>query len=86
MDECNPLTTLMEHNLKLAHTEGNEFKDAKNYIQLIRRLNDLTTTRPNISFVVGMLSSFMQKPCEGHCYTRVIKYLKGTQDFRLRYT
>jgi len=31
---------------------------------------------------------FMQKPCEGHWSTakRVLKYLKGTQDFGLKYT
>jgi len=30
----------------------------------------------------------MQKPCEGHWSTikRVLKYLKGTQDFGLKYT
>jgi len=30
----------------------------------------------------------MQKPCEGHCYDtkRVLKYLKGTQDFGLGYS
>jgi hypothetical protein len=48
----------------------------------------LTTTRPNISFVVGILSRFMQKPCEGHwsVANSVLKYLKGTPDFGLKYT
>jgi hypothetical protein len=48
----------------------------------------ITTTRPNISFVVGIISRFMQNPCEGHWSTtkRVLKYLKGTQDFGLKYS
>jgi hypothetical protein len=48
----------------------------------------LTTTRLEISFVVGILSRFMKKPCEGHCSPakRVLKYLKGTQDFGLKYS
>jgi hypothetical protein len=48
----------------------------------------LSTTRTNISFAFGMLSMFIQKPCEGHwCVAkRVIKCLKGTQDFRLKYS
>jgi hypothetical protein len=38
--------------------------------------------------VVGILSRFMEKPCEGHWSTakRVLKYLKGTQDFGLKYS
>ena len=66
MVECNPLTTPMEQNLKLTPTKGNEFEDATKYKQLVGSLNCLITTRPNISFFVGIFSRFMQKPCEGH--------------------
>jgi len=31
MDECNPLTTLMEQNLNITSIEGKEFEDATNY-------------------------------------------------------
>jgi hypothetical protein len=74
--------------LKLTSKEGNEFEDATKYRQLVGSLIYLTTTRPNISFVVGFLCNFMQKPCEGHWSTtkRVLKYLKGTQDFGLKYS
>ena len=45
-------------------------------------------TRPNISFAVGILSRFMQKPCEGHwnAVKRVLKYLKGTHELGLKYS
>ena len=78
----------MEQNLKLTSTEGNEFEDATKYKQLVGSLNYLTSTRPNISFSVGILSSFMGKPYEGHWSNakRVLNYLKGTQDFILKYT
>eukprot|EP00253_Pinus_taeda_P002104 PITA_02104 len=56
MAECNPLTTPMEQNLKLTSIEGKEFKDATKYRQLVGSLNYLTTTRPDILFVVGILS------------------------------
>eukprot|EP00253_Pinus_taeda_P019082 PITA_19082 len=62
MTECNSLTTPMEQNLKLTSIEGKEFEDAIKYRQLVGILNYLTTTRPDISFVVGILSRFMQKP------------------------
>eukprot|EP00253_Pinus_taeda_P027824 PITA_27824 len=86
--ECNPLTTPMEQNLKHTSIEGKEFEDATKYRQLVGSLNYLTTTRPDISFVVGILSKFMQKPCEGHwsAAKRVLRYLKGTQGFGIKYT
>eukprot|EP00253_Pinus_taeda_P013473 PITA_13473 len=86
MKECNPLTTPMEQNLKLTSIEGKEFEDAKKYRHLVGSLIYLTTTRPDISFVVGILSRFMQKPCEGHWSVakRVLRYLKGTQDLGIK--
>eukprot|EP00253_Pinus_taeda_P026761 PITA_26761 len=87
MTECNPLTNPMEQNLKLTSIEGKEFEDSTKYRQLVGSLNYLTTARPDISFDVGTLSRFMKKPCEGHwsAAKRVLRYLKGTQDFGIKY-
>ena len=78
----------MEQKLKLTSSEGKEFEDAAKYRQLVGILIYLTTTIPDISYVVGILSRFMHKPCEGHwsAAKRVLRYLKGTQDFGLKYT
>ena len=48
----------------------------------------LTTTIPEIYFIVRILSKFMQKPCEGHwsAAKRVIKYLNETRYFGLKYS
>ena len=88
MTNCNPLSTPMEQNLKLTSKESNEFEDATKYIQLVGRLIYVTITRTNISFVVRMLSSFMQKHCEGHYFVSkiVLEYLKETQYFELKYS
>ena len=82
MTECNPISTPMEQKMKLTSSEGKEFEDVTKYRQLVGRLIYLTTTRLDISYVVGILSRFMHKPCEGHCSAakRVLRYLKGTQD------
>jgi hypothetical protein len=74
--------------LKLTSKEGNEFEDATKNMQLVGSLIYITTTRPYISFFVWIISRFMQNFCEGHCSTakRVLKYLKGAQDFGLRYS
>eukprot|EP00253_Pinus_taeda_P015220 PITA_15220 len=86
--DCNPLTTPMEQNLKPTPIEGKEFEDATKYRQLVGSLNYLTTTKPDILFAVGILSRLMQKPCERHWSTtkRALRYLKGTQDFGIKYT
>ena len=74
--------------LKLSSSEGREFEDATKYQQLVGSLIYLTSTRPYISYVVGILSKYMHKPYEGHCSAekRVLRYLKRTQDFGLKYT
>eukprot|EP00253_Pinus_taeda_P026080 PITA_26080 len=81
-------STPMEQNLKLTSIEGKECEDATKYRQLVGSLIYLTTTRPDISFAVGILSTFMQKPCERHwsAAKRVLRYLKGTQDLGIKYT
>ena len=88
MTECNLISTLKEQKLKLTSSEGKEFEDATKHRQLIGSLIYLTTTKPNISYVVGILSRYMHKPCEGHwsATKRVLRHLKGTQDFGLKYT
>ena len=68
MIECNPLSPLMAENLKLTSSEGKEFEDATKYRQLVGILIYLTTTRPNSSYIVGILSRYMHKPCEGHWF------------------
>ena len=74
--------------MKLTSSEGKEFEDATKYRQLVGRLIYLTTTRPDISYVVGILSRFMHKPCEGHwsAVKRVLRYLKGTQGIEIKYS
>eukprot|EP00253_Pinus_taeda_P016221 PITA_16221 len=39
-------------------------------------------------YIGDLLNRFMQKPCEGHWFAakRVLKYMKGTQHFGLKYT
>ena len=47
----------------------------------------MTGTRPDISFIVTLLSRFMNKPTKMHMQLArgVLKYLKGTQHYDLKY-
>jgi adenine specific DNA methylase Mod len=69
MKDCNLVSTPMEKNLNLTSKEGSAFDDPTKYKQLVGSLVYLTTTRPDITFVVGILSRFMLQPCEGHWTT-----------------
>jgi hypothetical protein len=50
-------------------------------------LNYLTTTRPDITYFVSVLSQFMKKPLENHWNTMkgVLRYLTGTTDYGIKY-
>ena len=74
--------------MKLTSEQGKWFEDPKKYRQLFGSLIYLSITRPDITFVVEILSSFMNHPSEGHWVAakRVLKYLKGTQTYDIKYS
>ena len=88
MQDCNPVSTPMEQNLKPTSNEGSTIEDPTKYRQLVGSLIYLTTTRPDINFAIGIPSKFMHQPCEGHwnATKRVLKYLKGTQSYGIKYS
>jgi hypothetical protein len=47
----------------------------------------LTATRPDLMYVVSLISRFMASPTELHLQAakRVLRYLKGTMDLRVFY-
>jgi hypothetical protein len=54
---------------------------------MVSSLNYLTTTRPNISYYVSVLSQFMAKPHEIHwnATKAVLRYLNETLDYGIKY-
>ena len=70
------------------NNDGSKEADGTLYRQLLGTLNYLTTTRPDISYSVSILSQLLAKPCETHwkAAKQVLRYLKGTINFVLLYT
>jgi hypothetical protein len=56
-----PINTPMERGLKLKD-KGTLLKDTNRYRRLVGRLIYLTVSRPDITYVVHVLSRFMQQP------------------------
>lgn len=82
MHNCRAAPTPMCTNTKLQIIDGSGDTEAGRYICLIGKLIYLTHTRSDISFVVGVLSRYMNKPSKIHggAAKRVLKYLAGTSD------
>ena len=64
MAECKPCVTLMEERLKLTKASTAAKVDATLYRSIVDGLRYLVHTRPNIAFVVGYISRFMEDPRE----------------------
>lgn len=63
-------------------SKGMRLQDPGKYRRLVGRLIYLTFTRPELSYIVHILSQFMHRPLEDHwtAALRVIRYLKGCPD------
>lgn len=64
---------------KLQADEGKLLKDVGNYSRLVGKMIYQTITRPEFSFVVSLVSHFMQLPRLPHwnAIVRILKYWKG---------
>jgi len=70
----------MEPNVKFSKDSGQILEDPTVYRRLVGRLLYLTISRLDISFVVQVLSQFMDKPKVLHlaAATRVLRYIKAS--------
>jgi hypothetical protein len=66
MEDCKPSPSPFQSRFKLAATCTSPEVDATLYHQLVGNLLYLTHTYPDLSFVVGLVSRYMQTPHEIH--------------------
>lgn len=50
---------LMDPNLKLLHDQGELLEDQERYIKLVRKLNYLIMTRPDIAYLISVVSQLI---------------------------
>ena len=82
MAECKPSMTPMVERLKLTKASTTVKVDSTLYRSIVGGLHYLVHMRPDIAFVVGYVSRFMEDPREDHWVTvkRLLRYVKGTVD------
>ena len=90
MEDCKPSTSPFQFGSKLSVTCTFPEVDATLYRQLVGKLLylTLTHTRPELSFVVGLIARFMQIPHESHwkAAKRILRYVRGTVQFGIHYS
>ncbi len=79
MTSCKPISIPLEQNVKLSADEGDPVDDTTMYIHIVGSLIYMTITRPDLSYVIGVVSQFMQTPPKLHldvvrCILRYIKH------------
>ena len=72
--------TPIKYNYRLNSHDDKSLSDTTLYRQLVGSLIYLTVTRPDISYVVHVVSQFMAAPRYPHhaAVLRILQYLKGT--------
>lgn len=80
MDRSKPVHNPIVLGLKLSEDKDGQKNDSTLYKKLVGSLMYLTVTRPDMMFVVSILSRYMGSPIEVHVRAakRVFRYLRGT--------
>ena len=82
MNKCNPTNTPIEIGTKLINKDEGTSIDYTLYKRFAGSLMYLATTRPNIMYVVSLISRFMENPKISHWKVgkRILRYIAGTTD------
>lgn len=81
-DAVSSVTCLLDLSVKLSAEIGPLLPNPEFYRSLVGKLNFLTHTHPDLSFVVQHLSQYLQKPTLSHMKAalHLLRYLKGSSD------
>jgi hypothetical protein len=81
LEERNPSRTLMGPRLQHSKTGDTPAVDSTNYRRVIGSLCYLVDTRPDLVYLVGYVSRFMEAPREEHLVAvkHILRYLAGTK-------
>lgn len=80
MVDCRPCETPIDLKHRLENDEEGATTDKGQYQRLVGKLIYLAHTRPDIAYVVSVVSQFMHNPKDSHLQAvyRLLRYLKST--------
>jgi hypothetical protein len=80
MTGCNMCHVPMEARLKLSKQSTQPLVDATTYRSIVESLRYLVNTRPDLAFVVGYVSHFLEEPREDHLAVvkKILCYVAST--------
>lgn len=87
MMESNLVGSPIVPSFKVSKEETSVTVDETYYKQLVGSLMYLTATRPDMMFVISLISRYMAKPIELHLQAakRALRYLRGTVNYGIYY-
>nr|XP_027191111.1 uncharacterized protein LOC113787003 [Cicer arietinum] len=88
MQDCNGSSTPSESRLVLSKEGNDELIDPTTFKKIVGSLRYLCNTRPDISYSVGLISRYMEKPRTSHymALKRIFRYIKETIELDLLYS
>ncbi|GJY77304.1 retrovirus-related pol polyprotein from transposon TNT 1-94, partial [Tanacetum coccineum] len=88
MESCNPVDTPMVEKTKLDEDLQGKIVDPTCYRGMISSLRYLTSSRPDLVFVVCMCARYHAKPTKNHLYVvkQIFRYLRGNINMGLWYS
>ena len=79
MLDCTPVDTPIEQNHRIAEYPDQVPTDKSRYQRLVGRLIYLSHIRPDLAYVVSVVSQYMHNPSKDHMNVvmRILRYLKS---------
>lgn len=87
LEDCNSVRNPIVSGTKLVKEDRSGKEDASVYKQMVGSMMYLAVSRPDLTYVLGLISRFMESPTQIHmgAVKRVLQYVKGTMDLGVHY-
>ena len=87
LEHCNPVKNPIVPSDKLVKDEGGIKVNSTTYKKMVSNLMYLTSTVPDLMYVVSLTSRFMETPAESHqqAIKMIFRYLKRTTKMGILY-